>query len=262
MDTSGGRDSCGQTPGYKAPCDTVMPMSSPRVKSAIDAATYRLRELLKSIPEGTLLGSEEALTEQLGVSRTTIRQVARLLEREGMLRVRRGINGGYFAARPDLNTIATMVSTYLEIQDTEVQDFNAVASILWVEVLRRAAEIQSPDRRDQLCNLRERLQQLREDAPFAEVIDIELDSRDTFFALIKSPHIEMIFQLNVAFTQRHFPTNPSDRDDTDEHRAFVSRWRDAKRLELDAVAEGDRELAAMAGRYCRKLWHQRLWCRD
>ena len=78
---------------------------APRLKSTIDAAASRLRALARAANADALLGSEEALVAQLGVSRATLRQVARLLEREGLLKVRRGINGGYFAARPDLRTV-------------------------------------------------------------------------------------------------------------------------------------------------------------
>src|SRR6266404_239290 len=116
-----------------------------RTRSAIDAAAARLRELALAADDGELLGSEEALVEKLGASRTTVRQVARLLEREGLLRVRRGINGGYFAARPDLHTIETTVSAYLEMLHTEPEDVTTIASALWVEVLRRAARINSAE---------------------------------------------------------------------------------------------------------------------
>ena len=84
------------------------------MKSAIDTAAANLRSIVHSAEEGALLGSEEALVTKLGVSRATVRQAARLVEREGLLRVRRGINGGYFAARPDAHSIKAAVSSHLE----------------------------------------------------------------------------------------------------------------------------------------------------
>src|SRR5690625_2764397 len=103
-------------------------MKQPRNKSIIDTAAAQLRTLVLSVDEDTLLGSEEELIKQLGVSRATVRQVARLLEREGLLRVKRGINGGYFAVRPDVNSIAQTVSTYLDMVDTEREDITQIAS--------------------------------------------------------------------------------------------------------------------------------------
>lgn len=87
-------------------------------KSALDEAASRLRSIALTAKEGGLVGSEETLIAKLGVSRATVRQAARLLEREGFLRVRRGINGGYFAARPDVRTIEKAVSSYLEMVHT------------------------------------------------------------------------------------------------------------------------------------------------
>ena len=75
------------------------------------------------------MGSEETLIAKLGVSRATVRQAARLLEREGFPRVRRGINGGYFAARPDVRTIEKAVSSYLEMVHTKPEDITVIASV-------------------------------------------------------------------------------------------------------------------------------------
>src|SRR3569623_1918283 len=97
-------------------------MTRTKNETAIEAAAPRLRSIVLGTPEGTLLGSEEALIKRLDVSRATVRQVARLLEREGLLLVRRGINGGYFAARPDARTIESTVSAYLEIFDSDIED--------------------------------------------------------------------------------------------------------------------------------------------
>ena len=74
-------------------------------RPAIEAAAAQLRSIVLESDNGALIGSEDMLLEKLGFSRSTVRQVARLLEREGYLRVRRGINGGYFGSRPDAATI-------------------------------------------------------------------------------------------------------------------------------------------------------------
>ena len=89
-----------------------------------------LRGIVLDAAPGTLLGSEDALVARLSVSRSTVRQIARLLEREGLLLVRRGINGGYYGARPTIGTIETTVSAYLETLDMDSQDLTTVASVL------------------------------------------------------------------------------------------------------------------------------------
>jgi DNA-binding GntR family transcriptional regulator len=226
--------------------------------SVIDQAAARLRELSGTCENGAFLGSEESLVERLGVSRATVRQVARLLEREGLLRVRRGINGGYFAARPDLDTVEAAVSGYLETLDMDAQDVTVVASVLWVEAVRKAASLGTDEARATANRLRARLSALKADAPFTRLVELEKESRSEIFALTKARYIELIFQINIAFARTRFPPT-SVWDDTEAHRRFVDAWRKAKLLELDAICDGDTELAAMAARHSRNLWHQRIW---
>ena len=230
-------------------------------KSTIGEAAAQLRSIALSVDEGALLGSEDVLVKKLGVSRATVRQVARLLEREGMLRVRRGINGGYFAARPDLSTIETTVSAYLDMIHTEAEDVTAIASVLWVEVLRRAARVRTKEAKALAEKYLEKAKAVRDKASFEDIRRIELESRKAIFDLVRSPYIELIFQINTAFAQRRFKPQ-SERDDTDAHREFVHAWRNAKVLELESIASGDPELATMAARHARNIWHRRVWNHD
>jgi DNA-binding FadR family transcriptional regulator len=234
---------------------------SNRTRSAIDAAATRLRELALACDSGGFLGSEESLVEKLGVSRATVRQVARLLEREGLLKVRRGINGGYFAARPDLDTVETAVSAYLDTLDMDAEDVTVVASILWVEALRKAASLRTEAARSMAAKFRAKLVAMKPDAPFAKVLEIEQEIQQAIFALTKARYIELIFQINITFSRKRFA--PTFRlDDSEAHRAFVDGFRKAKIMEMDAIADGDPELGMMAARHSRNLWHRRVWRQD
>lgn len=234
------------------------PTPSRKTESTINAAASKLRKLAWEVEPGALLGSEEALITQLGVSRATIRQVARLLEREGLLRVRRGINGGYFSARPDLHTIEATVSAYLEMVDTDAEEPLAIASALWVEVMRRMAALRTGKAAAVVEEFRKHLSRVSPNASFDDVLDFEQGFRKAIFDLLNARYIELIFQINMAFQRERFPILPSDRDDTVEHREFVCAWRNTKLMELDAIAEGNPALAMMAARRTRDLWHRRL----
>ena len=232
---------------------------SDRGKTAIKLAGERLRALSLGAEEGTLLGSEEALIAELGVSRSTVRQVARVLEREGLLKVRRGPSGGYFAARPDAETIQSAVSAYLETLEMDREDVTAIASALWVEVVRKAAANSSDEARAKLEGFRKRIASLKPDASFTQVRKLDLESRKAIFDLTNSRYIELIFDINMAFASRTFPL--PEEVETPEHAHFVRTWRDAKVMELTAIADQDIELAAIAARYVRKVWHDRIWAR-
>jgi len=231
---------------------------SRRNRSSIDVAAARLRQIARETEDGALLGSEDAMVEKLGVSRATVRQVARLLEREGYLRVKRGSHGGYFAGRPDLGTVEAAASAYLDTLDMDVQDVTVISSVLWVEVMHKAAGLRTEAAKAVASRLRERLAKLRPGASFAQVLKFDQECQAEIFALTRARYIELIFQINVAFARTHFaPTSLAD--DTEAHRTFVERWRKAKLLELDAIAEGDPELGMLAARRSRDLWHERIW---
>ena len=235
-------------------------MAKREARTAIGAAAEQLRTMALDVAEGTLLGNEEALQSRLGCSRATVRQVARLLEREGVLRVRRGINGGYFSSRPDAGTIEATVSAYLETLEMDPEDVTVIASALWVEAVRKAAAANRDEAKAVVAKLRERVMAIGDNAAFADVRKVEQLCQDEIFKLARSAYVRLIFDINVAFSKRKF-ASPGDDDSSAAHREFVRAWRDARLLELGAIAEGDIELAAMASRYSRKIWHRRVWSR-
>ncbi len=213
--------------------------------------------MLDAEPE-TFLGSEDSLRLQFGCSRNTLRQAARLLERDGFLRVRRGINGGYFGTRPTVATVENFVTAYLETLQMDAEDVTVVASVLWVEVLRKATTRHSEASRQFAEKYQAKLKKIKPTATFAEVRTFEQETRKAIFELAQCAYVEFIFNMNTAFATRGFPRR-ENLDDTPEHRAFVRAWKDAKVMELTAIAEGDVGLGVLAARHIRDIWHKRLW---
>ena len=227
-------------------------------KPAMEAAASELRAIALRTAAGTLIGSEEAVLQQLGFSRSTVRQAARLIEQEGLLQVRRGINGGYYAARPDAGTIERTVSSYLETLEMDAEEVTAIASALWVEVVRKAATLGTDAARGVAEEFRPAVRALKPDASFAAVRSLEIASRKAIFDLVRTRYIELIFDINSAFATRRFPPHDVPAN-AEEHRAFVGAWRNAKLLELAAIEEGDVELGVMAAYRVRTVWHRRIW---
>lgn len=227
-------------------------------QSIVDKAAARLRGLSLAAPDGRFLGNEEALVDQLGVARNTVRQAARLLEREGMISVRCGVNGGYFAARPDLETIEHTVSSYLAAIAVAQEDVTYISSLLWVEAVRRAARLPSHIAKPMAEEFAQKVDAIAPDALFAEIMEVEQEYRTAVFALSDSKYIELIFQINYAFSQDHF-VNDFAADGSEEHFGFVQAWRKAKLMELAAIMDGDEQMAMMAARHVRNILHRRVW---
>jgi DNA-binding FadR family transcriptional regulator len=232
-------------------------MSGPIRASTLEVASERLRAMALESDADVMLGSEDMLRQVLQVSRSTLRQVARLLEREGLLRVRRGIGGGYYSARPDLAGIKATISAHLQTLHVEPGDITAVAAALWVELVRQAAALPEAARQEATTALADQVRAMQPGIGFEEIRAVEDANRAALFSLVKSPYVELIFQINLAFAQRHF-REPVKEESGEVDRAFLKAWRTAKLLELGAIADGDGELAAMAARHSRNIWHGRV----
>ncbi len=227
--------------------------SFPPTRSTIDTAAARLRQTVMAGEDGAFLGNEELLQAQLGASRATVRQVARMLESEGLLRVRRGINGGYFAARPNAETIEKSVSAYLEMLNVEGEDLITLASVLWIEVMRKAAAAPSPARVALATRHRAQLAALPDHVGYQLLQSVEQSFRTEIFSLIESRYIELIFHINMTFAQRRFPASDIS-EDSDIFLTFVHAWREARQMEINALMDGDAELGALSARHMRNIW--------
>jgi len=237
-------------------------MNRTKSGSRIDTVAAALRKIALGAHEGEQIGGEESLIDMLRTSRATLRQAARVVESEGLLKVRRGISGGYFATRPSFNSIEyAFAANHESVHPTE-EDITEVSSLLWVEAVRRAARLRNEETRKLVERFVEKVAALRPDTSWDDVYQIERDCRKAIFDLVRCRFVEVIFNTTIAFSyKRGFP-NPVDRDETSAHREFVRTWREMKTIELQMIAAGDQEMAMMAARRLRSLWHRRVWGRD
>lgn len=81
--------------------------------STVTRIAQGLRTIALSLEPGDYLGSEESLSRTFGVTGPTLRQAVRLLEHEQVIEVRRGVRGGYFADRPNIDTLSRVAAIYL-----------------------------------------------------------------------------------------------------------------------------------------------------
>jgi GntR family transcriptional repressor for pyruvate dehydrogenase complex len=123
---------------------TVVVRSAPH-----ETATVLREEILahQGSEEEWLLGSEDQVLEQLGVSRPTLRQASRILEQEQLLSVRRGIRGGLYGRRPTAHAVTQIAAVFLRSQNTTYEDLISAEHILGPACARLAAEADEPARR-------------------------------------------------------------------------------------------------------------------
>ncbi|MBU6266121.1 MAG: GntR family transcriptional regulator [Sphingomonadales bacterium] len=223
-------------------------------ESAMKAAASQLRAIVLAAEDGTCLGDERKVLEMLGVSRTTLRQVARLLEREGLLAVKRGSNGGYYARRPTVHSVEAAVTDYLEILEIRTDELSTIASIIWTEAVRQAAGLDSKLAGSTATRLTRLVRGTDETITYGELIGIEQEIRSEVFKLIDSPYIKFLFQINISFGAKRLSRDNPAKASTHFDAAFIADWRKVKLLELNAIANGDQELGILAAGRSRELW--------
>jgi len=72
-------------------------------------------------PVGEAIASEAALLDEHGVSRAVLRQAVRLLEHQGVARMRRGPGGGLFVEQPSATIVIKAVGVHLFRRDIDLQ---------------------------------------------------------------------------------------------------------------------------------------------
>jgi DNA-binding FadR family transcriptional regulator len=87
----------------------LTPMQVPKASDVL-ADDVRERILRGDFPEGTALPPERELVTQTGMSRTTVREALRILEVQGLVRIKTGRAGGAFIQRPGEESIASTVN--------------------------------------------------------------------------------------------------------------------------------------------------------
>jgi DNA-binding IscR family transcriptional regulator len=228
-------------------------VASNKNRSPIETAAAELRRTALATPDGMLLGSESELLETLGCSRLTIRQAARLLEREGVLRVRRGPSGGYFATRPDPQMVEAIVCSYLDTLGVIPEHSGSVATGLWTQVLREAATVDPAAARALSDRMTTRIEALSDDVSIEEIARLEHETRSAIFELIDGGYIEVLFGINAAFARLHL-NRSGDALRPADTAAFLRSWKKAKLLEFEAIATGDADIALLAALNGRKVW--------
>src|SRR5258707_2943849 len=86
----------------------LTPMPVPKASDVL-ADDLRERILLGEFPEGTALPTERELVNQTRMSRATIREALRILEVQGLVRIKTGRAGGAYVSRPGQASMADSV---------------------------------------------------------------------------------------------------------------------------------------------------------
>lgn len=99
----------------------LAPMAVPKASDVL-ASELRERILSGEFAEDTPLPPERDLVSQTQMSRTTVREALRILEVQGLVRIKAGRAGGTFVQRPSQDSVATSISLLIRGRQLRLAD--------------------------------------------------------------------------------------------------------------------------------------------
>jgi DNA-binding FadR family transcriptional regulator len=204
-----------------------------------------LREEASKREHNELLGSEDDLVRRFNVSRVTFRQAAKILEQEQLLKIKRGVNGGYFVQRPTSAAVAHMTAIYLNSRRATLRHLVMSAQPIYLAIAMGAAKAAVPEQAIRLAEFAEEERGiLDEDMPLSDFLRTEAKFAMILSRLGPNPvlnlFLETILHLSALQTEGVWTGHP---ERITQHRRL--------RLKLaDAILAGDEEIAAVAARRC------------
>jgi DNA-binding FadR family transcriptional regulator len=215
------------------------PVSRARPKASEIVANWLRRPIVKGeMAEGAPFPTESQLSEQLGVSRPTVREAMRILESEGLVVVHRGMGGGARARRPQPAAVARTAGFVLQERNTSVGDVFACRELL--EVRAVALVLQRPDRDQAFEALRTALEA---EGATAGAPDDGTVSQGRFHQVLVEATGSPTLELYAAITNQvvHTHTRNFLREHGSEPRATAmgSKARAAHRRFLALLQSGD-----------------------
>src|SRR5271166_413925 len=181
---------------------------------------------------GESLGSEGALQQRYGVSRSVLREAVRLVEHHQVARMRRGPNGGLFICEPDAGPATRAVVIYLEYVGTTLDDLLNARRVLEPLAAALAAEHIDEAGIDRLRTVLRAEQPWKPGAPAL---------RDEFHVVLaeqsKNPVLQLFVDVLMRLTKRH--VGKSRTASADEAIEAVDHMRNNHSEIVAAVTAGD-----------------------
>lgn len=123
-----------------------------RIPKASDlvVASIRQRIVSQRLPVGTRLPSEVDMMEEYGLGRVTVREGLRILERDGLIDVRRGPSGGIFVRHTEIGQVSDTLALLFSFRDTTLGEFAQFRLHVEPFVAKLAAEHATTEQRTEL----------------------------------------------------------------------------------------------------------------
>jgi GntR family transcriptional regulator, transcriptional repressor for pyruvate dehydrogenase complex len=125
------------------PSIRLSPMEVPKASDVL-ATELRERILSGEYPEGTPLPPERELVVQTRMSRTTVREALRILEVQGLIRIKAGRAGGAFVQHPGEESVADSLDLLIRGRRLRLASIHETREAIEPSCARLAAQHRTP----------------------------------------------------------------------------------------------------------------------
>lgn len=206
--------------------------SKPEKAAQVIAKQIRQAILNGDLNVGDKLPAERDLIEQVGYSRSVVREALRLLEDDGLIVTRAGRNGGAVVTNPDPGQLMSSIDTLLRIQQTNIKEVHDVQRLIEPIIVKRAIENAT---QEDFARLRESIALIEENP---SDIDIVLAQSNQFHVLLGEATKNNVLAI-IATLIRRIVIDFHYQGDVDQARSIAK----AHGRILDAIVSKDVETA-------------------
>jgi DNA-binding FadR family transcriptional regulator len=218
------------------------------ISSAVRRVAQQIRGDILAAPPEQMLGSEDDLLARYQVSRPTLRQAASLLAQEQLLKVKRGVGGGYFSRRPDTTGVAHSAAVYLMAHSTTMREVLEAVSPIKAELAILASRNRDPELLDALRELAE------QDIPDGgNLYKGFLRSERAFSQLLSLMAGNKVLSLFLDTLYDFCSEIPPEQDVYRNHPARIRKYWMARAEMIRAILAGDEEIAAVFAKRCAEM---------
>jgi GntR family transcriptional repressor for pyruvate dehydrogenase complex len=215
------------------PSIRLSPMQVPKASDVL-ATELRERILSGEYPEGTPLPPERELVVQTHMSRTTVREALRILEVQGLIRIKAGRAGGAFVQHPGEDSVADSLELLIRGRRIRLTSVHETREAIEPPCARLAA-------RNRLPAELHRLEAANEAIAASDSLDTFLEANiDWHVAVAAASHNEILTGIMIALSRAIYTTTRNEGFVNDEVRATTVR---AHRSVTRAIKDRDQDAA-------------------
>ena len=211
----------------------LSPMDVPKASDVL-ANELRERILRGDFPEGTALPPERELVNQTRMSRTTVREALRILEVQGLVRIKTGRAGGAFVYRPGEEAMVDSVNLLIRGQQIRIPALLETREAIEPSCARLAALNRTPA---DLQRLEAANAAIADSGSLEQFLQANLDWH---IGVAKASHNEILTGIMVALSRAIYTVTNNEGFINDEVRGITVR---AHRSVTRAIKDRDADAA-------------------